>query len=357
MQLFNDIYQLVERLDQGASAEVWKCVDTLTNTTLALKIYSPTNDMGTNGFQMLAHEFKIMVNVNHRNLLKPLHFELFENHPFLVLPYCRHGNISKLKGTFIEKQAWTLLRDVAGGLAYLHDMRPPLIHQDIKPANILVADNGDFMLTDFGVSTYAKARINRSKEDRVLMSAGTVAYMPPEKFNVGSSPIKLGDIWSLGATVYEMLTSYLPFGNDGGMIQSQDSVIEPLPGAFSALLNHTVLSCLSYETWKRPSAQDLYEQAEEALKCIKKGKQLPLPPKPEPKQEMPPTTPLVPTSVQESQYKQSSVLEPIPIPEPIPESGSTPYNGDDSGKSTDYRIIAIIALVGLLIGVLIAYFI
>ena len=347
MQLFNDIYQLVERLDQGASAEVWKCVDTLTNTTLALKIYSPTSDMGTKGFQMLAHEFKIMVNVNHRNLLKPLHFELFENRPFLVLPYCRHGNINKLKGTFNEKQAWTLLRDVAGGLAYLHDMQPPLIHQDIKPANILVADNGDFMLTDFGVSTHAKARINRNKEDSVLMSAGTLAYMPPEKFKADSSPIKLGDIWSLGATVYEMLTSYLPFGNDGGMIQSHDSVIEPLPASFSTLLNQMVLSCLSYETWKRPSAQDIYEQADEALKCIKKGKQLPQPPKSEPKQKIPQDPPLTSTSIPDS----------IPIIEPLPESESISYSDDDSGKSPDFRFIAIIALVGLLIGVLIAYFI
>ena len=333
MQRFNGTYVLEERLDQGASAEVWRATDTLTNTTLALKIYSPTSAMGTNGRQMLAHEFNIMVNASHQNLLKPLHFGICEQRPYLVLPYCQRGNIIKYKGHLDERQVWKLLHDTAGGLAYLHAMEPPLIHQDIKPANILVANNGDFMLTDFGVSTYAKTYNNSDKSVNRPMSAGTIAYMPPEKFKVEYTPIMLSDIWSLGATIYEMLTGYPPFGNDGGLLQSAETAMPQLPEPFSRLLNSAVTSCLKYTSWQRPNAQQLFETATDALKSIKKGKPLPKPipepipeptPTPEPQPAPKPKPAPEPQPIPEPAPEPQPVPEPAPEPQPVPEPEPTP---------------------------------
>lgn len=342
MQLFNDVYQLEERLDQGASAEVWKATETLTNTTLALKIYSPSSDMGTTGFQMLAHEFRIMVNANHQNLLKPLHFDICEKRPFLVLPYCKNGNIIKQRGTLTEQQAWKLLKDVAGGLAYLHAMKPPLIHQDIKPANILIADNGDYMLTDFGVSTYAKANISRGKEKNALLSAGTVAYMASEKFKTGSTPIMSSDIWSLGATVYEMLTGDLPFGNDGGLTMSANTEIPQLPDSFSPTLNSIITSCLAYESWNRPKAKYIYETATEALRNLENNQ---------------------PVNSVQSTVKPTQEPEPIadpapdpipdPIPEPMPESEPVPAPTPTPPKP-NYILITAMAVAGIAIGIALA---
>lgn len=338
MQLFDGIYRLEERLDQGASAEVWKATDTLTDTTLALKIYSPNGGMGTNGMQMMAHEFRIMVNVSHQNLLKPLHFGLFEGRPYLVLPYCQRGNINKLRGTFDEQRAWTLIRDVAGGLAHLHSMKPPLIHQDIKPANILIADNGDYMLTDFGVSTYAKANISRGKEKNALLSAGTVAYMASEKFKTGSTPIMSSDIWSLGATVYEMLTGDLPFGNDGGLTMSANTEIPQLPDSFSPTLNSIITSCLAYESWNRPKAKYIYETATEALRNLENNQ---------------------PVNSVQSTVKPTQEPEPIadPAPEPIPEPMPEPEPVPDptpTPPKPNYILITAMAVAGIAIGIALA---
>ena len=74
-------------------------------------------------------------------------------------------------GKMDEEEAWKLIRDTASALAYLHAMNPPILHQDIKPANILLSDNGDYMLTDFGVSTQVKQSLSRvSNQEKDLLS-------------------------------------------------------------------------------------------------------------------------------------------------------------------------------------------
>mgnify|MGYP002624945752 CR=1 FL=1 len=138
--LFYNKYLKEERLGRGASSEVWRVVDQQTGVTQAIKIYSPAVAIEDDGIEMLKHEFALMANINHQNLLRPLYFGISGNNPFLVLPYCKNGNLKKKVGQFTNEDGWRLLRDVASGLAYLHRQVPPIIHQDIKPENILISD-------------------------------------------------------------------------------------------------------------------------------------------------------------------------------------------------------------------------
>lgn len=260
-------YEKEKLLGQGAFSEVWKVKDTQTGVTLALKIYNPTNGIDEDGNEMLTHEFALMVNANHKNLLRPLFFATWENRPYLILPYCEQGNIGKMVGKMTEDEAWKLLRDCASALNYLHAMNPPILHQDIKPANILLSDTGDYMLTDFGVSTQAKQSLSRvSNQEKELLSAGTISYMAPERFSRNNLPIMANDIYSLGSTAYEMLSGDLPFGNDGGLLQKKGADVPELPGNFSPLLKRTLEKCLEAEPWARPTARHLEEIAEEAVK-------------------------------------------------------------------------------------------
>ena len=165
-ELFNNRYRKELLIGRGAFSEVWKVTDVLTGVTQALKIYSPSAAMDDDGIEMMKHEFALMANVNHQNLLHPLSFDICDNRPFLVLPFCKNGNINRRVGKFTEKEAWELLRDTANALAYLHAKEPPIIHQDIKPANILISDDGSYMLTDFGVSTKAKSTLSRISIER-----------------------------------------------------------------------------------------------------------------------------------------------------------------------------------------------
>ena len=266
MEIFDGRYEQEKLLGQGAFSEVWKVRDTQTGVALALKIYNPTGNATDDGNEMLTHEFALMVNANHKNLLRPLFFATSGNRPYLILPYCEQGNIGKMIGKMTEDEAWKLIRDCASALAYLHEMKPPILHQDIKPANILLSDNGDYMLTDFGVSTQAKQSLSRvSNQEKDLLSAGTISYMAPERFSKQNLPIMANDIYSLGSTVFEMLSGMLPFGNDGGLLQKKGAEIPELPGNFSPLLKRTLEKCLEAEPWARPTANRLEDIANEAI--------------------------------------------------------------------------------------------
>ena len=265
--LFDHRYQKLDGqpLGVGTFGEVWKVLDTETNKVEALKIYTSSSKM--DGNSIFTHEFALLSDVNHPNLLNPRHFAISqpEGYPYLVLKYCSQGNITNLIGRFDELRAWNLLRDMASALACLHSMYPPVIHQDIKPANILM-DGDKFMLSDFGVSTQARAISSPTGGiDDTLQSVGTIAYWAPEKFSQDSKPIMANDIWSLGATIFEMLSGELPFGNDGGLMQRPDTRLPELGGFFSDKLKNVIASCLAYKTKDRPFASDLEKIARETI--------------------------------------------------------------------------------------------
>ena len=267
MAIFDERYEQEELLGRGAFSEVWKVKDIQTGVTLALKIYNPTTDIDEDGKDMLTHEFALMVNANHKNLLRPLFFAVSGDRPYLILPFCERGNIGKMVGKMDEEEAWKLLRDASSALAYLHAMNPPVLHQDIKPANILLNDNGDYMLTDFGVSTQVKQSLSRvSHQDMALLSAGTISYMAPERFSRNNLPVMANDIYSLGSTIYELISGMLPFGNDGGLLQRKGAEVPELPGDYSPLLKKTLDDCLQEEPWKRPTAEQLEEIATRAIR-------------------------------------------------------------------------------------------
>lgn len=263
-QIFHERYYLEHLLGRGNFSEVWLAQDKLTNIQVALKIYAPATGLDDAGLNMFAREFALVVNANHKNLLKPLFYASCERKPYLVLPYCEKGSILKDVGTFTEQDAWRLLRDVSSGLAALHGMKPTVIHQDIKPDNIMLGNNGDFMITDFGVSTHLRSALRKSLSS-AFSSAGTMAYMAPERFSKDNTPIMASDIYSLGATAYEMLTGDPPFGEDGGLMQKKGAEIPELKGPYSDQLKKTIGKCLKGNSWERPTAEQLEKYAITAL--------------------------------------------------------------------------------------------
>lgn len=264
-KLFHDRYFMERLLGRGNFSEVWLARDTKTDIAVALKIYAPATGLDDNGLNVFAREFALVVNANHKNLLKPLYYDNFERKPYLVLPYCKDGSIMRNVGKFTEEEAWRLIRDVAGGLSWLHNMNPPVIHQDIKPDNVMIGENGDFMITDFGVSTHLKSTLRKSMS-AAFSSAGTIAYMAPERFGKDNTPIMANDIYSLGATVFEMLTGDTPFGNDGGLVQKKGADVPELKGEYSSQLKKVISKCLRTNAWERPTAEQLEKYAETALK-------------------------------------------------------------------------------------------
>lgn len=292
-QLFDNHYQLIRPLNtEGGSADVWLALDISTvkdkdslarapylddlsldrlGLIVAIKIYRPKNALDIEGEQRFRDEFMIVFNCNHTNLIHPVHFSIFEETPYLVVPYCKRGSSELMVGNFVnEKDIWKYIRDVAGGLNYLHKCTPPIIHQDIKPANILIDDNGNYAITDFGISAkrlrHTTKRIDvvdeLTEEDTYEEYSGTFAYMAPERFEDGNSPSVESDIWAFGATLYEIITGKVPFGEDGGSAQGDDKVRLSFNGLkLSDGVKKLVCDCLNKNPFERPTAEQLLNAA------------------------------------------------------------------------------------------------
>ena len=259
--LINNRYRLTRKLGEGSFGEVWLSEDTLLdNQQVAIKFYQRTDTAGQQAFM---REYTRVQHLHHDNLLNASYFDIYQRRPYLVMDYCPNGAARNYRGNMSEEQLWQFAHDVAAGLAYMHSQKPPLIHQDIKPDNVLIHATGRFVITDFGIS---RSALSASGSSESLKSAGTTAYMGPERFTSNPETIMASDVWSLGASLYELATGNQPFpGSDGngmgGVAFKLGFEMPELPSTFSRDLNNMVQACMARETWDRPMAKEVEEYA------------------------------------------------------------------------------------------------
>ncbi|MCC8174977.1 MAG: serine/threonine protein kinase [Bacteroidales bacterium] len=266
-QIIDGQYRLIEPIStQGGSADVWLAIDINTvedpddessATRVAVKIYRRKNIIDVEGLFQFRSEFKKLFGCHHQNIIPPTYFSVFDDNPYLVLPYCPSGSSELLIGQLSKAEdIWKYIYQVASGLAYLHERTPQIIHQDIKPANVLIDDNGNYAITDFGIS----AAIGRADMDDSDDSYGTYAYMGPERFRHDAQPMPESDIWAFGATLYELMAGDTPFGNEGGERQQRNTPIPPLSKAVPEDVRSLIYSCLAYDPAARPTARQIVDR-------------------------------------------------------------------------------------------------
>ena len=256
--LFDNRYVLTRFIGRGGFAEVWLVEDKLTGLEEALKIYAPGSGMDEDGLKLFVKEVSVVHDLRHSSLLTPKILGQCENQPYLVLPFCPNGSLNKKVGECTEEEAWKIMEQVASGLAYLHKRN--IVHQDIKPDNILLDANNDCVITDFGISLKAQSSLRKSM--RVQANSGTMAYMAPERFSAEPHPIPANDVWSLGAMMFELLEGNVPFiAQMGGLAQMNGAQIPTMHGDAGAELKQAILSMLNKDAAERPTAEQIVEIA------------------------------------------------------------------------------------------------
>lgn len=266
-------YLLKEYKGRGSLGEVWLAEDTELCIDVAIKLYISLDQNGQNEFK---NEFKVAYGLSHENLLTTQHYGVWNNHPYLIMKYCSNGSADDLVGNATESQIWKFIHDVANGLRYLHAQEPPIIHQDIKPENILIDDDDSFLITDFGISRRMRSTLRKQSNSAL---SGAVAYMGPERFSKEPIAVKASDIWSLGVSIYELTTNDLPFmGQGGGMLNVGAEIPNLDTAKWSSNLNDVMRRCLSKNTWDRPTAEELAEYSKLVMNGDKRrGKPKPTP--------------------------------------------------------------------------------
>jgi len=244
-------------LGRGMFGVVYKAVHKDTGKAVAIKEID-TELIPTDKLSGVLKEAQLMAKLDHPNIVQIYEVLQAKIKIYFVLEYINRGSLQKLVksvGLIPEAVAAPLVRQTLEGLNFLHSQTPPIIHRDIKCANLLIDKLGIIKLADFGT---AKEDVGKN-----VTVIGTPYWMAPEIIEVsGAQPIS--DIWSLGCTVIEMLTGDPPYFNLSTM-QALFLIVEdahpPIPEGLSEPLAHFLAKCCFVKIpTKRPTAGMLLGQ-------------------------------------------------------------------------------------------------
>lgn len=272
--IFAGRYRLEEKLGSGGFGEVWKAFDNVTGQYFAIKIHLKGD--GERAAQEIVKEYTRVMHIHHDNLLTPSHVDIADgNVPYLVMELCEYDLTDR---DLTETEVWQLIRDVSAGLKRLSENKrkrtrsdgtvaevsDPIIHQDIKPANILLRSNGMYAISDFGISKRRLSSLstNDATQTQDVDSAMSIDYAAPERFPKEKGVAVLAsDIWSLGATLFEVVEGRRPFAECGGdclnpTIGLKIPVIER--EGYSNELKELIYDCMAKSPEDRPSADQLH---------------------------------------------------------------------------------------------------
>jgi tetratricopeptide (TPR) repeat protein/predicted Ser/Thr protein kinase len=193
-------YRMVDRLGAGGMAVVYLAQDTVLDRMVAVKRLHATAPK--DGAERFIREAKLGASLNHPNLVTVFDTVSDEEELLIVMEYVSGRSLSTLieRGPLDPGRAMTVLEGVAEGLDHAH--AHGVVHRDVKPANVLIRDDGVVKLADLGVATAAHVSRITTATDIV----GTLAYIAPERLEGGENDGPAADIYSLAAVAFEALS-------------------------------------------------------------------------------------------------------------------------------------------------------
>lgn len=202
-------YDLVAKIADGGMGTVYRGRHRLTGETVAVKLLA--KHMVSNGtyLQRFEKEYAAARALDHPNVVRAIEQGVSDGQPFLVMEFVDGDSIGQIlerRGKFAEAEAVHIICEAARGLQKAHSQG--LIHRDVKPDNIMVTRDGQVKLADLGLVKELDADMNLTRTGRGL---GTPHFMAPEQFRNAKNADVRCDVYSLGATLYMMVTGHMPF--------------------------------------------------------------------------------------------------------------------------------------------------
>ncbi len=218
-------YEIVSPLGQGGMATVYKAYDSRLDRHVAIKVlHNKEND--ETFLVRFIREAKALAHLSHPNIVKVLDFGDEDGVPYLVMEYINGGTLKDHMGVPAPwREACRMIIPITHALYYAHSQN--IIHRDVKPANILVADSGHLMLSDFGIAKTIGQQAT-SELTGTGFGIGTPHYMAPEQ-GLGKKLDGRADIYSLGVILFELVTGKLPYDADTPMAVMLKHITETVP--------------------------------------------------------------------------------------------------------------------------------
>ena len=252
------VYDILSKIADGGMGTVYRAKNRNTGALVAVKVIAPATAKNPVLLQRFEREFVAAKVLDHPNVVKALDYSGAMPHPFLVMEFVDGLSIGQRieqRGAYPEAEALRLVAQVCDGLQCAH--KQGLVHRDVKPDNILVTRDGVAKLTDMGLVKEVEGDLNLTKTGRGL---GTPHYMAPEQFRNAKTVDVRGDIYSLGATLYAMVTGVVPFDNASPLdcwmkkIRNEFPSPKELVPSLSDRVDWAIRRAMSAEPGQRPNS-------------------------------------------------------------------------------------------------------
>ncbi|MEV0088886.1 serine/threonine-protein kinase [Saccharopolyspora sp. NPDC050642] len=333
-------YRVQRRIGSGAMGVVWECVDERLHRTVAVKqlLLQPGLDPGEaeEARQRAMREGRIAARLQHPNAISVYDVAEDEGQPVLVMEYLPSVSLAGMMsdhGPLPPREVARIGAQVASALGAAH--AAGVVHRDIKPGNILLGDNGQVKITDFGISR-AQGDVQVTKTG---MLAGTPAYLSPD-VAMGQEPTPASDVFSLGATLYAAIEGHPPFGLNENTLALLHAVaagkIEPPRQA--GPMAQPLMAMMAARVEDRPDMP----QVRDMLQSVADGGSVtsiptmaaPIPPALAPESSQPE---MAPTSVVGSQGTTVAYYEEEPYSEQSYEDATSYMGSDTRGDAAIYE--------------------
>ncbi|KAL1196861.1 CBL-interacting serine/threonine-protein kinase 2 [Cardamine amara subsp. amara] len=206
--VLTDRYEVGRLLGQGTFAKVYYGRSVHTNESVAIKMIDKDKVMRVGLSDQIKREISVMRIAKHPNVVELYEVMATKSRIYFVIEYCKGGELFNkvVKGKLREDVAWKYFYQLISAVDFFHSRG--VYHRDIKPENLLLDDNDNLKISDFGLSALADCK----RQDGLLhTTCGTPAYVAPEVINRKGYDGTKADIWSCGVVLFVLLAGYLPF--------------------------------------------------------------------------------------------------------------------------------------------------
>jgi len=212
-------YRLVRLIAGGGMAQVWEAHDEILDRAVAVKVLHPHLAEDTAFLERFRREAVAAARLSHPNVVAIFDTGVDGGLVYIVMELVRGETLRELlaaRGPLGPARAVQIAAQVAGALDYAHGHG--IVHRDVKPANVLIADDGRVKVADFGIAKAASSVFGSSADlTQTGAIVGTAKYLSPEQVN-GEPQDRRADVYSLGVVLYEMLCGRPPFTGDSELV-------------------------------------------------------------------------------------------------------------------------------------------
>ena len=212
-QKINDRYEIIKSIGEGGIANVYLAKDIILDRNVAIKILRGDLAGDEKFVRRFQREALSASSLSHPNIVEMYDVGEDNGTYYIVMEYVSGMTLKQLikkRGSLSLSEAIDIMLQITDGIKAAHDSY--IIHRDLKPQNILIQDNGEIKITDFGIAM----ALNSTQLTQTNSVMGSVHYLPPEQASGKGATIK-SDIYSMGILFYELLTGKLPFKGDNAV--------------------------------------------------------------------------------------------------------------------------------------------